>query len=73
MSDLTDDLERSLRGLDYPATRNKLLTVAVENGAPQAVVDRLLEFPETADFVDEDALERALGVRVPGTHPHGWE
>jgi hypothetical protein len=73
MSDLTHDLERSLRGLDYPATRNKLLTVAVENGAPPAVVERLLEFPETADFVDEDALERALGVRVAGTHPHGWE
>jgi hypothetical protein len=71
--DLHDDLKAALRGLDYPATRNKLITVALENRASQAVVNRILEFPETADFINEDALEQALGIRVPGTHPHGWE
>jgi hypothetical protein len=73
MNNLTNEIEAALRGLDYPATRSKLLTVAFENGASRDVVDRILDFPETADFLNEHALEQALGVRVPGAHPHGWE
>jgi hypothetical protein len=68
-----DDLQTALRGLDYPATRSKLVTVALQNGASRAIIDRILELPETADFVDEDALERVFGVRVPGAHPEGWQ
>jgi len=73
MNDSQRDLEAALRGLDFPATRSKLITVARENQAPASVIERLLQFPETADFPDEDALERAIGIRVSGTHPHGWE
>jgi len=71
--DLTKQLVDSLRGLDYPAPRNKLVSQALENGAPPEVIDRLLELPETADFLNEEELRRGLGVHVPGTHPHGWE
>ena len=67
------DMERALSGLDYPAPRNKLIARALENRAPQAVIDRLLEFPETADFPDEEKLREALGVSVPGMHPEGWQ
>jgi hypothetical protein len=67
------DLERALSGLDYPAPRNKLITKARENRAPQAVIDRLLTFPETADFHNEAELRDALGVSVPGTQPEGWQ
>jgi hypothetical protein len=67
------ELEAALRGLDYPAPRSKLLTVAALNHAPARVVNRILELPETADFVNEDELRRALGITVHGEHPHGWE
>ena len=69
----TKELEDALQGLDYPAPRAKLVTTALANGASPAAVRRILELPETADFVNEEELRRTLGVTVSGTHPHGWE
>ena len=69
----TNDLEAALQGLDYPATRAKLLSVAYLNRASPAVISRILGLPETADFVNEEELRRTLGVTVHGEHPHGWE
>lgn len=69
----TNELEAALHGLDYPAPRAKLLSVAYLNGASPAVVNRILELPETADFLNEEALRRTLGVTVRGEQPHGWE
>jgi hypothetical protein len=68
-----EQLEAAFQGLDYPAPRAKLLTIAHLNGAPAVVVNRILELPETADFLNEDALRRTFGVSVHGEHPHGWE
>ena len=68
-----EELEAAFRGLDYPAPRAKLLSLAYQNGASPAVVDRILDLPETADFLNEDALRRTFGVTVHGEHPHGWE
>jgi hypothetical protein len=69
----TRELEAALRGLDYPAPRAKLLTVAHLNRASPEALSRILELPETADFLNEEQLHRALGVTVPGEHPHSWE
>jgi len=69
----TKELEDALRGLDYPAPRAKLVTIARANGASPEALRRILELPETADFVNEEELRRTLGVSVSGTHPHGWE
>jgi hypothetical protein len=69
----TKELETALHGLDYPAPRAKLLSVAHLNGASPEAINRILELPETADFLNEEQLQRALGVSVPGEHPHGWE
>jgi hypothetical protein len=69
----TTELEAALYGLDYPAPRAKLLSVAYQNGASPEVVNRILELPETADFLNEDELRRTFGVTVHGEHPHGWE
>jgi hypothetical protein len=73
MRNRTRSLEAALRGLDYPAPRSKLVATAIENGASAETVGRLLELPETADFLNEEDLRRALGVTVVGSHPHGWE
>jgi len=67
------ELETALRGLDYPAPRAKLVTVAALNHASPEVLNRILELPETADFLNEEQLREALGVTVHGEHPHGWE
>ena len=69
----TTELEAALHGLDYPAPRAKLLSVAYQNHASPEVVSRILELPETADFLNEDELRRTFGVTVHGEHPHGWE
>ena len=69
----TEELEAAFRGLDYPAPRAKLLSIAYENGATPAVIDRILALPETADFLNEDALRRTFSVTVHGERPHGWE
>ena len=66
-------LEAALQGLDYPAPRAKLLSFAYLNGASPEAVGRILELPETADFMNEEELRRTLGVRVHGKHPDGWE
>lgn len=70
---MIEELEAALRGLDYPAPRSKLVSTAMANGASPAAIDRLLELPETADFLNEEALRRTLGVDVPGERPRGWE
>ncbi len=67
------ELERALQGLDYPAPRNKLLTVAYQNGVSEEAANLLLALPETADFINEEELRQVFGIHVPGTHPHGWE
>jgi len=70
---MPEELKAAFQGLDYPAPRAKLLTIAHLNGASAAVVNRILELPETADFLNEDALRRTFGVSVHGEQPHGWE
>ena len=73
MDEATKDLQEALRGLDYPAPRNKLVAKAFENRASPATIKRILELPETADFLNAEQLHRALGVIVHGEQPHGWE
>lgn len=74
MDDLRHELEDALRGLDYPAPRAKLIERALANDASPAVIRRLNELPETADFVNEEQLRHGLGVTVPGDETsHGWE
>ncbi len=68
-----EELEAAFRGLDYPAPRAKLLTFAYQNDATPAVIERIEALPETADFLNEEALRRTFGVTVHGEHPHGWE
>jgi glyoxylase-like metal-dependent hydrolase (beta-lactamase superfamily II) len=58
------DLRDALRGLDFPAPRNKLIAKAIENGAAPEVIARIRELPETADYHDPQALKDALGVDV---------
>ena len=55
MDELKNELEEALRGIDHPAPRSKLITIAHQNGASSAVINRLNEFPETADFLNEKA------------------
>lgn len=59
------DVLKYLEGMDYPAPRNKLIAVAYEHAAPQAVVDALRRLPETADFRAPNEVARALDAIMP--------
>jgi hypothetical protein len=68
------DLENALRGLDFPAPRNKLIAKAIENQAPPEVIARIREVPETADFLTAEDVRKAFGIDVPDvSRPHDWE
>ena len=68
------DLREALRGLDFPAPRNKLIAKALENGAPPEVIERIRQLPETGDYMDPKSLKDALGVELPDVHPgREWE
>jgi hypothetical protein len=68
------DIQNALRGLDFPAPRNKLIAKAVENNASIDVIERIRELPETADFHSPAELHEALGVTLPEEHPgREWE
>jgi hypothetical protein len=67
-------IEAALNDIDYPAPRNKLIAVALERGAPAAVIARLRELPETADFQSAADASRALGAQLTEEVPTGgWE
>lgn len=42
----TGEIQEYLGGLDYPVDKNKLVSYAREQGAPQEVVDILSKIPE---------------------------
>ncbi|HVZ21140.1 MAG TPA: DUF2795 domain-containing protein [Vicinamibacterales bacterium] len=68
------DLENALRGLDFPAPRNKLIAKALENRASADVIARLREVPETADFLTPEDVRKSFGIDVPDVRqPHDWE
>ena len=68
------DMHQALRGLDFPAPRNKLIAKALENGAGADVINRIRQLPETADFHNPAEVQEALGVVLPDEHPgREWE
>ena len=53
-----DDAHQHFEGVDYPATKEDLTSAAQANGAPDALVDRIVilgqaEFSSSEDVVEE--------------------
>jgi hypothetical protein len=56
----------SLGGPAFPATRERLLDVAREGGAPDSVMVVLRSLPEGATYASYDELLLALGIGMAG-------
>jgi hypothetical protein len=54
------EIQRHLKGVDYPADREELLEVARSEGAPQDVIEALESLPEDEQFDGPDQVMRAI-------------
>lgn len=54
-----DDARQYIEDLDYPASKEDLISGAESNGAPEELIERLGTL-STPDFSDSDAVIREL-------------
>ena len=54
------EIQRHLKGVDYPAERDELLEVARGENAPQDVIEALESLPEDEEFDGPDQVMRAI-------------
>ncbi len=54
------EVEKCLKGMDYPAKKQDLITHAQEHGANQQVMDTLKQLPEQ-NFEGPTGVSKALG------------
>ena len=52
-----------LKGLDLPASKQDIIHCALQNGAPQDVVDVLQQLPEQ-NYQQMDDVWRAIGQKI---------
>ncbi|MCM0590784.1 MAG: DUF2795 domain-containing protein [Gloeotrichia echinulata IR180] len=56
------EVQRNLKGVDYPADKQKLIKHARKQGADQAVISLLEQLPDDGEEYDNPAdLNRSLG------------
>jgi hypothetical protein len=55
------DVQRALKGADYPASREDLIELARENDAPEEVVDELQDNLEGEQYESPAAVMADLG------------
>jgi Protein of unknown function (DUF2795) len=53
------DLQKHLKGADYPASKEELIDLAERNGAPDEVVEAL-QAADSEQFDGPDAVQAAL-------------
>ncbi|MEU1573277.1 DUF2795 domain-containing protein [Streptomyces collinus] len=53
------DLQKALKGADYPARRDDLIALAKDNGADDALVERLANAPED-EFDGPNDVQKAV-------------
>ena len=54
------ELQKHLKGADYPASKDDLVSLAEGNGAPSEIVDALRN-SSTTEFSGPDQVQKALG------------
>jgi hypothetical protein len=54
-------LEKYLKGVDYPANKNDLIKHAQQNGADQQVLDTLKQLPDRT-FEGPSGVSKAIGA-----------
>jgi hypothetical protein len=65
MAPQVTDVQKALKGADYPASRDELVELAQRNGADQEVIDALRE-ADADRFDGPDKVMAAMRGRVSG-------
>lgn len=64
-SETEQSVRRYLEGVDYPATKEDLVSAARDNDAPPGFIKRLVDLPIT-DYPDPEEVAAAMdGLRPP--------
>jgi hypothetical protein len=66
MAPSVTDVQKALKGADYPASREELIELAESNGADDEVVEALRDADDD-DFDGPDQVMAALKGRVGGS------
>jgi hypothetical protein len=66
MAPSVTDVQKALKGADYPASREELIELAESNGADDEVVEALRDADDD-DFDGPDQVMAALKGQVGGT------
>jgi hypothetical protein len=54
------EVQKHLRGIDYPASKDELISTAESNDAPQEIIEALQQL-DRAEFDGPDDVQEALG------------
>jgi len=55
------EIQKHLKGVDYPADKEELLKHAQEQGADKQILSLLAKLPENEEFEDPTELNKVLG------------
>ena len=65
MASETENVQQYLQGVDYPASKDDLLSTAESNDAPQGFIERLVDL-QIKEYSDPGQVVEALdGMRTP--------
>jgi predicted transcriptional regulator len=53
-------VQKYLKGVEYPSTKDDLLDVAMENEAPEEIIDKIEQLP-SSEFKGQQDVMKALG------------
>ena len=54
------EVQKHLSGIDYPASKDEVISTAESNGAPQEIIEALQRM-DAEEFDGPDAVQAALG------------
>ncbi|WP_413174866.1 DUF2795 domain-containing protein [Anabaena azotica] len=55
------ELQKHLKGVDYPATKEELIEIATEQGADKQLLSLLEQLPEDEEYENPAELNKAIG------------
>ncbi|TAF07462.1 MAG: DUF2795 domain-containing protein [Nostocales cyanobacterium] len=55
------ELQKHLKGVDYPATKDELIEIAREQGADKQLLSLLEQLPEDEEYENPADLNKAIG------------
>lgn len=55
------ELQKHLKGVDYPASKEELIEIATEQGADKQLISLLEQLPDDEEYENPAELNKAIG------------